>query len=132
MTYVEPTATSFKARFPGFSSVSDAIVSAVLSEAIPQVGETWIERDRVPAILYLTAHMLIMEGQPAASAAEAIKTVTRGPVKRVKVGDVETEFTGGATGSGGGSGITANLSASEYGRRYLELLRRNFPAVVAV
>lgn len=132
MTYVEPTAASFKQRFPGFASVSDAIVQSVLAEAIPQVGETWIERDRVPAILYLTAHMLIMEGQPAASAADAMNTVTRGPVKRVKVGDVETEFTGGSSGAGGGSGIAASLSSSEYGRRYLELMRRNFPAVVAV
>lgn len=132
MTYVAPTAASFKARFPGFTSVSDATVDAVLAEAILQVGESWLERDRVPAVLYLTAHMLIMEGQPAASASEAMKNVTRGAVKRVKVGDVETEFAGGSGSSSGGSGIVASLSATEYGRRYLELLRRNFPAIAVV
>lgn len=127
MAYTPPDAVALKARFPEFVSVPDNLVGLILAEAIGQVGESWIERDRAPATLYLAAHMLAMEGEPARSKG-ATGGATSGPVKRRKVGDVETEFAGV---SGGATGATG-YQASAYGVRYLDLLRKNFPAVAVV
>lgn len=127
MDYTAPTAADLKARFPEFVAVSDTLVGLILAEAVPQVGETWVERDRNPATLYLAAHMLAMEGEPGRSQSGQGSAAT-GPVRRRKVGDVETEFAGYGASEYGRSGY----GASEYGRRFAELMRRNFPAAVVV
>lgn len=129
MAYVPPTAADLKARFSEFTTVSDALVNLILAEAQAQVGETWLERDRKPATLYLAAHMLAMEGEPGRSAGGTGGGVS-GPVKRRKVGDVETEFAGFGGSSGGASG--SGYEQSAYGQGYLRLLRLNFPAVAVV
>lgn len=130
MAFVPPTAADLKARFPEFAPVSDSLVNLILAEALPKVGETWIEADRRPAILYLAAHLLAMEGEPGRSATGGGIGAT-GPVKRRKVGDVEVEYAGGGTSAGGGSDESGFL-LTHYGRRYRELMRRNFPAILAV
>jgi hypothetical protein len=125
MAYVPPTASDLKQRFPEFIAVSDTLVALILAEASAQVGETWYERDRKPATLYLAAHMLAMEGEPGRTAG-GTSGGTSGPVRRRKVGDVETEFAGFSASSASEYGSTA------YGLRFLDLLRRNFPAVAVV
>jgi len=137
MTYVTPTPELFKARFPEFTGVSSTLVGLMLSEAIERVGVTWLERDRARAQMYLTAHLLAMEGEPARSAAIANggsggETLLNGAVKRRRVGDVETEFAGVSSGDGSGSGAMASYGSTAYGRRFLELMRLNFPSVAAV
>ena len=129
MVYVPPTAAELKARFPEFTDVSDTLVNLILAEASAQVGETWLERDRKPATLYLAAHMLAMEGEPARSAG-GTGGGTSGPVRRRKVGDVETEFAG--FGGGAVDGSMSNYGLTAYGLRFLDLLRKNFPAVAVV
>lgn len=130
MAYVEPTLADFRIRFPEFAPVGDALVNVILAEAIPRVGDTWLERDRATAILYLTAHLLASEGEPARSAGGGVGGSTSGAVKRMKVGDVEVEYAG--LGSGSGSGTTSEYASTVYGRRFLQLMRLNFPGVVAV
>lgn len=130
MAYVPPTSSDFKARFPEFCKVSNALVSMILGEAAGQVGETWLERDRKPATLYLAAHLLAMEGEPGRSAGGTGGGIT-GPMKRRKVGDVETEFAGfGRTDANGRTDAGYELTA--YGRQFLRLLRLNFPAIAVV
>lgn len=130
MAYVPPTAADLKQRFPEFTAVSDTLVNLILAEASAQVGETWVERDRKPATLYLAAHLLAMEGEPGRSAGSTSGGVT-GPVKRRKVGDVETEFAGfGRTDTNGRTDTGYEMTT--YGRQFLRLLRLNFPAVVVV
>lgn len=129
MAFVAPTASDLKARFPEFGSVSNDLINLILAEALPKVGETWIEADRRPAILYLAAHLLSMEGEPARSSSGVGISAT-GPLKRRKVGDVEVEYAGG--GEGGGSSDASGYMLSHYGRRYRELMRANFPAIRAV
>lgn len=126
--YVEPTAADLKARFPEFAPVSDALVNRILAEAIPMVGPSWVERDRRPAQMYLTAHLLAMEGEPGRTTTGNGVAVS-GPVKRRKVGDVETEFAGASASAGGSRSIYAQTL---YGQRYLALLRLNFPPVAVV
>jgi hypothetical protein len=51
-------------------------------------------------------------------------------VKRRKVGDVEVEFA--TPGSSSGEGDSSGYLATIYGKAFLELLRKNFPAVAVV
>lgn len=128
MAYVAPTPTTFKARYPEFTPVSDALVGLVLNEAIAQVGETWLERDRARAQMLLTAHNLTLEGEPARTVSGSASAGT-GSVKRVRVGDVETEFASPGASSGVSMGI---YGSTTYGQQYLALLRMNFGGPVVV
>lgn len=128
MAYVAPTPTTFKARFPEFTPVSNDLIAVVLAEAIAQVGETWLERDRARAQMLLAAHTLTMEGEPGRSTSGQGGAGT-GTVKRRKVGDVEVEFNGfGSTSSGGYNGF----GSTSYGQEFAALMRKNFPPVAAV
>lgn len=129
MAWTAPTVADFKARFPNFASVDDATVQIVLDEAVGEVGSTWIEKDRTPAVLHLTAHMLASEGLGVPSPGGGGAAVT-GAVKRRRVGDTETEFVG--MGGNTSNGPLSGYLSTAYGRRYLELMRRNFPAIAVV
>ena len=124
MAYVPPTVDTFRARYPEFSGVSGDLLALVLAEAIEEVGDTWIERDRAKAQMLLAAHKLAMEGEPARSTTGKTNATT-GAIKRRKVGDVETEYAGVTSGAGGSS--SHPFAGSTYGQAYWELLRRNFP-----
>lgn len=141
MAYVAPTVELFKTRFPEFDPVDDDLVDLVLAEAVGVVDATWVERDRASAQMYLTAHLLTVQGQPARSIAGSSGSGSNinltGPVKRRKVGDVETEYAGASSingGSNGGTfeGIDQAYGATPYGRQYLVIRNRNFRAPLAV
>lgn len=125
MAYVPPTAETFKARYPEFASVPDSLITLVLQEAIDEVGDTWVERDRAKAQMLLAAHKLTLEGEPARSKTGK-GTGNTGPIKRRKVGDVETEYAGASTG--GASGASGQYAGSVYGVQYWNLLKLNFPS----
>jgi hypothetical protein len=129
MPYTTPTATTFKARYPEFVPVADALVNLVLQEAFDQVGDTWLERDRARAQMLLAAHNLTMEGEPARTTSGQGSAGT-GTVKRRKVGDVEVEFATPASSSD--SSVGNGFASTTYGQQYLALMRLNFPAALAV
>lgn len=128
MPYDKPTVDQFIARFPIFNDDDPAIISALIDEATNTIDTDWVETDYQPAIMYLTAHLIATDNSEEGE---------------------DVEF-----GSPGGGGIVSesfngmsvsysqkvlpeselsNLYAStEYGRRYLALLRRNKPAIVAI
>lgn len=120
-----PTTTTFKARFPEFVAVSDVFLQVIIDEAVGEVGPSWSEPDRSTAQMYLAAHMLASEGY---GAGKATGSATLGAVKRRRVGDVETEY----AGSGSSGGVGSGYLTTTYGRRYLELKRRNFPTIAVV
>lgn len=137
MAYVAPTLEQFKTRFPSFANVPAATLEMVFAEAVNAVGETWTERDRPLAVMYLAAHLLASEGYGVSEAGDAAGgggAATLGQVRKRKVGDVETEFGGVARSSAGdgGTGIAGSYSTTEYGKRYLRLLRLNHPGPVTV
>lgn len=131
MAITPPTAADLKARYPEFAPVGDALVSAVIGEAALFVDESWRESDRAPAILARAAHMLALEGEPARAQGSG-SGVANGTVRRVKVGDVETEFAPRIQGAEASamSSMSLGLTDTPYGKRFLELRRRNFPGVV--
>ncbi|QJD54314.1 putative structural protein [Aminobacter phage Erebus] len=130
MAWTAPTIDDFKTRYPEFVGIADPTLQMILDEAIAEVGDTWVEKDRTPAVLSLTAHMLASQGLGAPSAGGGGVAVT-GAVKRRKVGDVEVEFAGVAS-EGSGNGALSGYRTTMYGRRYLELMRKSFPAVYVV
>jgi hypothetical protein len=128
--WTAPAAIDLKTRYPEFASVADSTVNAVLEEAVGEVGDTWIEKDRTPAVLALTAHLLSQSGMPGAPGAGGGRAAVAGAIKRRKVGDVETEFAG--IGDSRSTSPLARYRTTAYGLRYLELMRRNFPTARVV
>jgi hypothetical protein len=129
MAYQTPTPETFKARYPEFMPVSDALVQLVLDDAIGDVGDTWLEKDRARAQMLLAAHILTMEGEPGRTTTGQSSAGT-GFVRRRKVGDVEVEF---ATPGASASGVAATgYDATAYGQAFIRLMRLNFPGPIAI
>lgn len=125
MVWTAPTLQQFRDRFPEFVNRSDGNVQAVLDEAVGEVGDTWIESDRTPAVLHLTAHLLASSGTGVGAGGGGVAVT--GPIRSRTVGDVSVTF------AGAGSTKSDDLLATTgYGRRYLALMRKNFPAVSVV
>lgn len=114
MAYTVPTAATFKARHPRFAAVADATVDGYLSDAAGTVGASWDDADGPAGIMYLAAHLMVLEGATAPTKAAP---GMGNQVKKVKAGQVETEF---AT-----DGPSTGYDATIYGQRYLDLARRN-------
>lgn len=133
-----PTIEEFKARFPSFANVPADVLEAVFNEALGSVGDTWTERDRPLAVMYLAAHLLASEGYGVSEAGDGAGgggAAILGPARKRKVGDVEVEFAGVSRLGGGSTGagsITSGFLTTVYGQRYLRLLRLNHPGPVTV
>ena len=135
MPYTVPSALDLKARYPEFAPVDNALIGAVISEAAAQVSTRWLERDYVPAIINLAAHMLASEGEPSRTRNDGVVVAERGPVKSETVGDVTITYasTDDSASQSASSGVAPNqLADTVYGKRYLMLLRKNFAGVVVV
>lgn len=125
MTYVAPTFTDFLQRFPEFQGTPDQVVVAVLAEALGDLDDAWGDADRRTAGLYLTAHMLALEGYPGRNngGLSPAEMSAAGGVLREKVGDVEVQY----------AGVKAEgFDQTSYGKRYLALVRRNHAGVFIV
>lgn len=120
----EPTPADLKARFPGFAAVADAVVQTALAEAALQAGAEWAgEADIRLGRLLLAAHILTLDGQGSGAEAAA---AAAGGFRRMRSGGLELERADTADAGPGALGSTG------YGRRFVELMRRNVPAVTVV
>ena len=129
MAWTAPTPADLKARFPAFAAVSDSVIQGALDEAALQVDETWVDEPNYRlGILLLAAHILTLDGQGAGAESEAAAAGASG-FKRMRSGQLELERFTAADAGGGDEGVVATTS---YGRRFLDLLRRNIPAVAIV
>jgi len=114
------TPADLKARFPGFAAVVDAVVQTALDEAALLVGDDWTSApDARLGRLLLAAHILTLDGQ--GGGAEAAMAASGG-FRRMRSGALELERPDAEAEPG-------TLGSTGYGRRFLELLRRNVPAV---
>lgn len=128
MPYTLPTAAEFKAKFPTFAAVADPTITLAIAEASASVDLGWVEADYQPAIMYLAAHIMTLDGVVIAGSdlGSAGGVINAGLVDEMKVGDVMVKMAGAASGGSGSSGSSGSgYLATGYGRRYLELLRRN-------
>ena len=128
------TPEGFKQRFPEFNLVNDFIVECVLESAIKTVGDCFLECDLVPAQLFLTAHNLFLEGEPARSqnavlgkgSATAQAIELRDADVQVKYSDTQANLSSETTSM---SILTKRYLSSPYGTQYLSLLRKNVGGV---
>lgn len=135
MALALPSASVFKIRFPAFAAVNDDLVALVLAEARAWVDETWITADQQPAVMLYAAHVLTSEsyGNGATGLAGSAPVEVSGPVTSIQVGDVKTTFakpegSGSTNSNSSGDGF----AATDYGKRFLQLLRRNSPSVAVL
>jgi hypothetical protein len=133
MPYVLPDATRFKAKFPTFAAIEEPTIANAILEASASVDTSWIEADYQPAIMYLAAHIMTIDGVVVAGSdlGSAGGAINAGLISEMKVGDVQVKLSGASSGSGG-AGTATGLRSTGYGLRHLELLRRNQPAVALV
>ena len=129
--WTPPTLVEFRERFPEFASLTDGKVQGELDEGILEVSAgNWIERDRTPAVLHLVAHRLSAMGSGVSGGSGGTGTPTGAILTAREVGAVRSEFKYGVGAPG--TVVYADMSTSQYGQRYLDLLRKNFrgPRVV--
>jgi hypothetical protein len=132
MAHTIPNAATFKARHPRFAALADATVDLLIAEAARTVTTDWAEEDYADGIMYLAAHLIVMEGllDPTGTALGV-----GNQIKKTKAGEVEVEFATDAAPSGNGN-VRDLYSRTSYGKRYLELAARNgglcSPAVLVV
>ncbi|MDF1625665.1 MAG: DUF4054 domain-containing protein [Parvibaculaceae bacterium] len=129
MAWTAPTPTQFKARFPAFAAVDDAVIQTALDEARMQVDETWVsETDFKNGINLLAAHILTLDGHGAGAEAEMAASGTLG-FKVMRSGNLTLErFSASDAASEGGE----MLNLTTYGKRFKSLRKVNIPAVKVV
>jgi len=76
--------------------------------------------------MLLAAHRMLVEGQIERSAGEESSVTTTGAVQSYQVGDVRVTY------AGGGAGYPNGYGATEYGRRFYDMMRLNFPAAATI
>lgn len=124
VTVAVPTVSSIKMRFPEFADVDDAVVEFAIEEARLEVGSNWTSGYNV-AIVYLTAHYV------ASSVASSMSggTGDAGPIASESIGRLSISY---ANQSGNTTATHGDVTTSSYGRRYDELLQRNFGGPVVI
>lgn len=123
---VTVTPADVKGRFPAFDGVADDVVQGAIDEAARRVDASWPDDDARLGLMLYAAHILTLDGHGGGADAAA---ATMGPGwRRMKVGSLELE----RSDSGAAGGSVDVLSATSYGRRFADLVRRLFPAVLAI
>lgn len=122
MSYAVPSAATFKARHSRFASVSDGTVDLYLADAGNHIGTAWADGDGPRGIMFLAAHMMIMEG---ALAPTSTALGVGNQIKKTKAGEVEVEFSTDAKPDGISGKLWATYGMTSYGRSYLDLAMRN-------
>lgn len=116
-----PTALSMKLKFPEFADKSDAMIEFAIEEASRNVDDTWLEKDKNLAWMYMAAHYLFC----------AVRNGTMVDSKRVvseRIGEISVTYANIPEPS---LSDPTDLSTSPYGLRYRELsLLNSFPILV--
>jgi hypothetical protein len=127
MAYEAPTYAEFIARFPIFDNQvtwPQALVEAVLIEATNNIDTSWREEDYKIAIMYQTAHILSIDNAEEGASPQV------GPqtfMSSESFAGMSMSYSQFAQGAFSNSEIWGSTS---YGRRYLDLLRKNKPGPV--
>lgn len=115
MAYDAPTVAQFKARFPRFAAVADAMVTEALDEAGGRVDTTWLEKDFQLARMLYAAHVLTLDGMGTGTES-AVAAKGMGEFKTIRSGGLALERFGPERGA-----TTTLLESTSYGRRWMAL-----------
>jgi len=130
MPYTVPTLQQFRSRFPIFDDKDDSVITALLDEASGQVDTSWRERDYQPAIMYAAAHLLATDNSGDGEDVE-IGAAGGGQIVSESFGQMSVSYSTGGSAAGSLS-ASERWGSTEYGRRYLSLLKQNKPAIMVV
>lgn len=122
MAYEAPTYEEFIARFPAFDDQTrwpQSLVEAVIVEATNNIDTSWVEADYKPAIMYQTAHILSIDNADAGQDPQVGPSTYLSSESFAGMSMSYSQVQGGTLGSSEIWGTTS------YGRRYLDLLRKN-------
>lgn len=117
MAYTAPTAATFVARFPRFTSVDDGVIGTALTEAESWVDESWTEEDFALARMLYAAHSLTLDGHGTGAESETF-AAGAGGFKSMKSGALTLDRFDTGKARGG-------LDETSYGQRFAVLLRKN-------
>ena len=121
MAYVIHTPTEFKASFPDFATVADAVVQEALDEGADHVDQSWDEKDYKLAASLYAAHVLLLNGQGDSNEAQmrGFKSFSIGPLSLTP-------------NTAAGDAPDGSLKSTSYGRRYASLLARNVAPIAVL
>lgn len=117
MVWTAPAPLDLQRRFPRFSSVDAGVVQTALDEAARMVDDSWLEGDRTLGLFLYACHTMTLDGFGEGVAVEEFQSVTSGSLTL-------SRFPREATAAGD------TLLTTMYGKRFLELLKRNKPGVL--
>jgi len=117
-----PSALNVKMKFPEFQSQDDATIEFAIEEAARSVDDSWIAADQTLGIMYLAAHYLMVSIQRAESAAGEV-------VESERIGPLSITY---KTPDQASSASTSDLTTTQYGTRFRELMIRSNPAVAII
>lgn len=136
MPYVVPTTAELKLRFPIFQAVAEPILQGAIDEGSNRVDRTWREVDYQSAIMLFAAHTLTMDGQGTGREAKFAALAEAG-ISSIKISSLAISLR-----KAGAEGVTSTgsfrsapfgtLRSTSFGKRFLDLMRLNHPAVVVV
>lgn len=130
MPYTTPTVDQFTTRFPIFADRDPDQIQMILNEAESTgVDKSWREADYQPAIMYLAAHLLATDNSQEGDEV-VVGAAGSGGIAGENFGGLSISYDRGNT-SGSLSSSEA-YGSTEYGRRYLTMLRGNKPGVMVV
>lgn len=134
MAYEKPTLDEFRTRFPIFNdSASDELVEMLIEEAAGQVNTAWIESDYKPAILYLTAHLIATDNSAEGSdPGSGVGGDSGGEIASESWGPISVSYRARSIPKMGDNAFDQFYGTTSYGRRYMILVRRSFPAILVV
>lgn len=127
MAYAIPTLDEFFARFPVFEEATPEQVQALINEAAGKVDETWLEKDYKPAILYLTAHLLVLDASQEGDTPAIGPSGAGQVIASESISGMSVSYFNNQSGSSrfGQTSKASEYEMTEYGRRFLSLLRLN-------
>lgn len=123
ITVTIPTASSIKMRFPEFVDVGDPVIEFAIEEARLEIGTNWTTVYNL-AIVYLVAHYVACSLIASASGG----TGDGGDIASESIGRLSISY----AKSPNADATHGDKSSSSYGRRYTELLGRNFGGPVII
>ena len=115
-----PDAVAMKTRFSEFAATDDAAIQFAIEEAARSVDDTWIEGDRILAVMLLAAHHIASIAATSGADGREVTSETIGPIS-VTYAQITSSPSQPGSGSSG-----SDKESTSYGKRYLALLRKNF------
>jgi len=119
-----PSATNMKFKFPQFVSIDDATIEFAIEEAVVACqGGDWIDdANQTLAIMYYTAHLMQVSIMRAQTGTGQVVESESTPELKVtyKTPDMPAFHQ------------PIDMTMTEFGVRYLGLVRSNFPSVLTV